>query len=77
VKICEYKAKDLVLKHVIQTTWQKDHWKVRPNWEGPYTIIAQKGKGSYTLADQDGKILKKQWNSFHLKRYCVKPCNIQ
>jgi len=29
-------------------------------------VVAKRDKGSYTLADQDGKILNKHWNSFHL-----------
>jgi len=45
----------------------KDQRKLGPNWEGPYIIIARGGKRSYTLADEDGKILKKQWNFFHMK----------
>ena len=59
VKSREFQVGDLVLKRVIQTTWQKDQRKLRPNWEGPYIIIAWGGKESYTLVDQNGNQLKK------------------
>jgi len=59
VKVHEFQVRDVVLKRVIQTTWQIDQGKLGPNWEGPYTIIAWRGKGSYILADQDRKLLKK------------------
>ena len=45
--------------------------KTHTNWEGPYIVVTKGDKGSYTLADQNGKILSKQWNSFHLKWYYV------
>ena len=67
VKVQKSQVGDSVLKHMIQTTRQKDQGKIGPNWEGLYIIIAQEGKGSDTLADQDEKILKKHCNTFHLK----------
>ena len=63
----EFQIGDLVLMHVIRSTDKRNAGKLGANWEEPYTVIAKEGKSSYTLADQDGKILSKQWNSFHLK----------
>jgi len=65
----EFQIRDLVLRRVIQSTRQKDHGKLEPNWEGPYIFIACGGNGFYTLADQGKSQLNKQWNPFHLKRY--------
>jgi len=59
VKPREFQVKDLVLKHVIQNTRQKDHEKLGPNWKGPYIVIVREG-GSYTLTDQGGNQLNKQ-----------------
>ena len=69
VKPKEFLVGDLILRRVIQSTRQKDHGKLGPNWKGPYIIIARGGNGSYTLVDQGGSQLNKGWNSFHLKRY--------
>ena len=60
MKVCEFQIDDLVLKHVIQSTAEKNVRKLGANWERPYTVVAKRGKGSYTLADQDGKIRGKQ-----------------
>jgi len=72
VKVQKFQVGDLILKRVTQTTRQKDQGKLGPNWESPYIIVTRGGKRSYTLVDQAGNQLKKQWNSFHLKRYYVK-----
>jgi len=69
VKPKEFLVRDLVLKRVIQSTRQKNHGKLGPNWDGPYIIIACGGNESYTLADPGGNQLNKQWNPFHLNRY--------
>ena len=58
VKIREFQAEDGLAARYSDYTIERSR-EVRPNWEGPYTIIARGGKRSYTLADQDGKILKK------------------
>jgi len=52
VKPRESKVRNLVMKHVIQGTRQKNHGKLGPNWEGPYIVIVRRGNGSHTLADQ-------------------------
>ena len=67
VKAREFQVGDLVLKRVIQSTKERSAGKLRSNWEGPCIVVARGGNGLYTLADQDGKALEKQWNSFHLK----------
>ena len=69
VKPMEFQIRVLILRRVIQRTRPKDHRKLRPNWEGPYIIIASGGNMSYTLVDQGRSQLNKQLNSFHLKRY--------
>ena len=55
----EFQIKDLVLKHVIQSTEERDAGKFGANLEGPYIIVAKKEKCSYTLATQDREILDK------------------
>jgi len=66
VKPRKFQIGDLVLKHVIRSTEERDAGKLGANWEGSYIIIAKGGKCSYTLATQDEEILSKQC-SFHLK----------
>jgi len=56
----EFQVGDSILKHVIQSTQEKNSGKLGPNWEGTYMIVVRGGKGSYTLAGQDGKMLDKQ-----------------
>jgi len=69
VKTRKFQIGDLVLNRVIQSTKEINVGKLGPNWEGPYTVVARGGNGSYTLVDQDRETLRKQWNSFYLKRY--------
>jgi len=52
VKAREFLIGDLVLKHVIRGTEEKNMGKFRANWEGPYTMVVKGGKGSYTLSRQ-------------------------
>jgi len=40
VKFRQFQVRDLVLKRLIQSKRQKDHMKLRPNWEGAYIVIA-------------------------------------
>ena len=72
VKAREFQIGNLVLKHIIRSTKEKNTRKLGANLEGPCTVVAKRGKSSYTLVYQDGKILDKQWNSFHLKRIMCK-----
>ena len=58
VRSREFLVGDLVLTCVIQSTQQKDHRKLEPNWECPYIITARGGNRSYALADQEGNQLK-------------------
>ena len=60
VKTRKFQIGDLVLKHVIESTEEKNVGKLEANWEGPYTAVVKGGKSSCTLADQDGKIHDKQ-----------------
>jgi len=56
VKALEFYVGYLVLKHVIRSIEEKNVEKLGANCEGPYTVVAKRGKYSYTLAVQDGKI---------------------
>ena len=58
VRSREFQVGDLVLTCVIQSSQQKDHRKLEPNWECPYINTARGGNGSYALADQEGNQLK-------------------
>ena len=78
VKTREFQVDDLVLKRIIQSTQERNIGKLRPNWEGPYTVVTKGGKGSYMLVDQDGKMLNKPMEFFSTKTVlCVKLKNIQ
>ena len=67
MKALKFRVGDLVLKRVVQSIKEKNTKKLRPNWEGPYTMVTRRGNGSYTSVDQDRKETEKQWNSFNLK----------
>jgi len=49
VKPCGFQVGDLILKQIIQSTNERNVGKLRPNWEGPYFVMAKGGNGSYTL----------------------------
>ena len=76
MKSREFHVGDLVLKCVIQSTWQKDHGKLEPNWVGPYIVIARGGNMSYTLVDQGGNQLTKQWTLSSWSDIMCKSCNV-
>ena len=56
----EFQIGNLVLKHVICSTEERDAGKVGANWKGLYIVVAKEGKGSYTLATQHKEVLSKQ-----------------
>ena len=68
VKPQEFQIGDLVLKHVIWSTKERDVEKLGANLEGPYIMVTKRGKGSYNLTTQDRKVFGKL-ESFHLKWY--------
>ena len=47
IKPRHFNIGDLILKRVSLTTKNPAHWKLRPNWEGPYRVINCKRQGSY------------------------------
>jgi len=55
VKAREFQIGNQVVKHVIQSTEEKNMGTLEANWKGPYTMVVKGGKDSYTLADQDGR----------------------
>ena len=42
---------------------------VKPNWEGPYTVVRVGVAVSYALNKLDGTPVPRMWNVMHLKRY--------
>jgi len=60
---------DLVLKRVSLATRNLIHWKLWPDWEGPYRVVNCKKQGSYYLEALDGWKLEHPWNVEHLRRY--------
>jgi hypothetical protein len=68
-KLRRFNIGDLVLRHVTPGTKDPSTGKFGAPWEGPYMIVGIGGKGSYTLANEDGKVITKQWNVSHLKRF--------
>ena len=39
VKLCTFKAGELVLRKVFENTSNPVDWKFQPNWEGPYIMV--------------------------------------
>ena len=69
VKSRRFNLGDLVLKKVSLATKNPAHWKLGPNWEGPYRVINYKRQGSYYFEALDGRKLEHPWNVEHLRRY--------
>ena len=69
VKPRRFNIGDLVLKKVNLATRNPAYGKLRPNWEGPYSVINCKSQGSYYLEALDGRRLEHPWNVEHLSKY--------
>ena len=57
VKPRSFKHDDLVLKKLLPTRKDPTHWKLRPNWEGPYVVSRIVRPGNYELQIEEGKTL--------------------
>lgn len=62
----DFQVGDLVLKKVNPAG---SVGKLEAKWEGPYRIHKRVSTGALYLADDQGRVLKRPWNAFHLKRY--------
>jgi len=48
-------------------------WKLGPNWESPFRVIASLGNEAYRLQELDGKAIPRTWNGTNLKFYFSEP----
>ena len=69
VKLCAFRAGDLVLRRVFENTIDPAAGKFQPNWEGPYTIVKVGEARSYALDKLDGTPVPRMWNDIHVKWY--------
>ena len=69
VKSHAFRAKDLVLRRVFESTVDLAADKFQPNWEGPNMIVRVGPAGSYALNKLDRTPVPRMWNAIHLKRY--------
>ncbi|XP_074323463.1 uncharacterized protein LOC141660380 [Apium graveolens] len=63
------KVGNLVLRKVMSNTKNPKHGVFEANWEGPYKIEAILWKGTYHLEDLEGKLVSREWNTEHLRKY--------
>ncbi|XP_075499740.1 uncharacterized protein LOC142538267 [Primulina tabacum] len=66
VGIRNFQVGDLVMKKVNPA---EDVGKLEARWEGPYKITRRVSTGSFYLEDTQGRLLKRPWNVFNLKKY--------
>ncbi|KAM2228099.1 hypothetical protein ACFXTI_014832 [Malus domestica] len=57
----------------IVTDNDKEIEKMDHIWKGPYKISRVGGKGNYTIATINDKEIEKQWNTYNLRKYHVRP----
>ena len=69
IKMCAFRAEDLVLRRVFENTVDLVVGKFQSNWEGPYMIVKVGAVESYALNKLDGTLIPRMWNAMHLKRY--------
>ena len=69
VKPRSYVLGDLVLNKLLPARKNPTHWKLGPNWEGPYIITRVVRPGNYEHQTEEGKILQHTGNTDHLKRF--------
>ena len=69
VKLCTFKSRELVLRRVFEKMANPTYKKFQPNWEGPYTVVRVGTVGSYALRKPNGTVVRRMWNSMHLKKY--------
>ncbi|XP_073039345.1 uncharacterized protein [Primulina eburnea] len=69
VRLRDFQVGDLVMKKIKPVG---DVGKLEAMWEGPFKIVRRVSSGAaYYLEDSQGHVLKRPWNSFHLKKYYV------
>ena len=68
VKPCSFQLGDFVLRENPKNQQQRTQkGKFKPNWLGPYIIIAVYGSSAYQLSTAEGEVLKEPINTLHLK----------
>ncbi|XP_073017859.1 uncharacterized protein [Primulina eburnea] len=66
VRIRYFQVGDLFMKKVNPAG---DVGKLEARWEGPYKITQRVSTGYFYLEDAQGRLLKRPWNVFNLKKY--------
>jgi hypothetical protein len=59
---------DLALRRKLNVATSE---KLKPKWEGPYTVIAAGRPGSFLQADSEGKTTTHTWNVSNLQRFYI------
>ncbi|XP_073154223.1 uncharacterized protein [Henckelia pumila] len=60
-----FQVGDLVLRRVQDVTVRK----LDPKWEGPYKVVMRLSSDAYYLEDSKGKMLKRPWSAYNLRKY--------
>ncbi|XP_071695118.1 uncharacterized protein [Rutidosis leptorrhynchoides] len=68
VRHVQFKEGDLVLRDN-EASRQAKQGKLRPQWEGPYTIIRAHPNGSYTIAAPFDEEMRRTWNAISLRKF--------
>ena len=71
VRSRSFEVGTLVLRRIQQNTAEKGDGKLGISWEGPYKITHVVRNGLYRLVNMEGKIVRRAWNSSHLKRFYI------
>ncbi|XP_075515432.1 uncharacterized protein LOC142550080 [Primulina tabacum] len=66
VRIRDFQVEDLVMKKFNPA---RNVGKLEARWEGPYKITRRVSTGSFYLEDAQGRLLKRPWTVFNLKKY--------
>ena len=66
VRMRPFNIDDLVLREVVQKSKKT---KFKPNYEGPFRVVAKAGHGSYKLAEMDGTPIGNPWNATKLRKF--------
>ncbi|KAH7841481.1 hypothetical protein Vadar_030383 [Vaccinium darrowii] len=61
-----FNVDDLVLRVVVQKSKKT---KFKPNYEGPFRVVAKAGHGSYKLTEMDGTPMGNPWNATKLRKF--------
>ena len=74
IKPRSFQVGNLVLRKVMNNTWNPNDGKLGPNWEGPYKVMSLAKAGFYRLEDMNGKSVPRPWNICNLKKYFFWKC---